>query len=78
MTAHGVTFQGSPRARLASSLLHSGMVISAAPNPATVCGECDDLGRVAKVDADDRSRCSQSALSGIAAKRRTASFGKRG
>src|SRR6476660_521314 len=34
MTAHGVTFHGRPRARLANSLLHSGMVISAAPNPA--------------------------------------------
>ena len=34
ITAHGVTFHGRPRARLASSLLHSGTVISAAPNPA--------------------------------------------
>src|SRR6202022_133953 len=34
ITAHGVTFHGRPRARLASSLLHSGTVISAAPKPA--------------------------------------------
>ena len=41
-------------------------------------GERDDLARVAQVDADDRAAGrSQSALSGIAVKRRTASLGKR-
>jgi hypothetical protein len=34
ITAHGVTFHGRPRARLAKSLLHSGAVMRAAPNPA--------------------------------------------
>jgi hypothetical protein len=34
ITAQGVTFHGRPRARLAKSLLHSGAVIRAAPNPA--------------------------------------------
>src|SRR6516225_6943786 len=34
ITTHGVTFHGRPKARLASSVLHSGAVISAAPNPA--------------------------------------------
>src|SRR6516225_6422558 len=34
ITTQGVTFHGRPKARLASSLLHSGAVISAAPNPA--------------------------------------------
>ena len=34
ITTQGVTFHGRPKARLASRLLHSGAVISAAPNPA--------------------------------------------